>query len=77
MAKKEINRKTSENEELKSILSTAKQDLMKLQESSEQLQESSNQQHRSNKRSPNDHDEATCKQKRKRADFAILSHQQR
>lgn len=38
VAKKEFARKTSENKELKSILSTAKQDLMKLQEFSQQLQ---------------------------------------
>ena len=76
VAKKEITRKTSENQELKSLLSTAKQDLTELQECSQQLQESSNQQHRSNKRSPNDGNEATCKQKCKRADFEVLSRKQ-
>ena len=73
MAKKEITRIASENEELKS---TAKHDLTELQESSKQLQESSNQQQRSNKQSPDDGDEAICKPKRKHADYAVVSRQQ-
>ena len=76
MAKKEITSKTSENQELHSLLRTAKQDLKELQESSKQLQECSNQQKRSKRQSMHDYvEESVCKAKRKRADFSMLSHQ--
>lgn len=70
IARKEITRKTSENQELHSLLTTAEHEL---QESSKQLQDPIHQQKRPNKQLDQ---ESVSKPKRKRTDFSILSRQQ-
>ena len=76
VARKEITRKMSENQELHNLLTTAEDDFKELQVSHKQLQESSHQQGRSstNKQSSlNAVDQS--KAKRKRTDFSVLSRQ--
>ena len=74
VARKEVARKTSENQELRSLLTTAQNDLKELQMSQQQLQESSHQQVRSpaSKRSSLTAVDQS-KAKRKRFDFSVLS----
>ena len=77
IARKEITRKTSENQELQSLLTTAENNFEELQVSHRQLQTSSYQQGRSNinkRSSSNSVDQS--KPKRKRTDFSVLSRQQ-